>query len=45
VIDAFRIPDLRARIVFTLGMMALFRFLAHIPVINVDRAALSNLFQ
>jgi preprotein translocase subunit SecY len=44
-IDAFRIPDLRARILFTLGMLALFRFLAHVPVINIDRAAIGNLFQ
>ena len=44
-IDAFRIPDLRARILFTLGMMGLFRFMAHVPVINVDRALLSDLFQ
>ena len=43
-IDAFRIPDLRARILFTLGMLVVFRFLAHIPVINIDRAALSDVF-
>jgi len=44
-IDAFRTPDLRARILFTLGMLVVFRFLAHVPVISIDRAALSNLFQ
>jgi len=44
-IDAFRTPDLRARILFTLGMLVAFRFLAHVPVMNIDRAALSNLFQ
>ena len=44
VIDAFSIPDLRARILFTLGMLIIFRFIAHVPVPGVDRAALSALF-
>ncbi|MEX2431310.1 MAG: preprotein translocase subunit SecY [Dehalococcoidia bacterium] len=44
-IDAFRTPDLRARILFVLGMLIIFRFLAHVPVPGVDRAALGNLFQ
>ncbi len=44
-IDAFRTPDLRARILFTLGMLVVFRLLAHIPVINVDPRALNNIFQ
>ena len=44
-VDAFRIPDLRGRILFTLGMLVVFRFLAHVPVINVDRGVLSDIFQ
>ena len=44
VVDAFRIPDLRARILFTLAMLVIFRFVAHVPVPGVDRAALSGLF-
>ena len=44
-IDAFRVPDLRARILFTLVMLVVFRFLAHVPVINIDRGVLSNIFQ
>lgn len=44
-IDAFGTPDLRARILFTLGMLVVFRFLAHVPVMNIDRSALSDLFQ
>ncbi len=44
-IDAFRTPDLRARILFTLGMLVVFRFLAHVPVINVDPGAMSDLFE
>lgn len=45
VIDAFRIPDLRMRILFTLGMLVLFRFLAHVPVINIDLRLLRSLFE
>lgn len=37
VMSAFRLPDLRRRIFFTLGMLLLFRFIAHIPVVNIDR--------
>ena len=44
VIDAFRIPDLRARILFTLAMLTIFRFVAHVPVPGVDRDALAALF-
>lgn len=44
-IDAFRIPDLRGRILFTLGMLVLFRLLAHVPVINIDRAILNDIFR
>src|SRR3989454_208239 len=31
-IDAFRTPDLRNKILFTLGMLVVFRFLAHVPL-------------
>jgi preprotein translocase subunit SecY len=44
-IDAFRTPDLRGRILFVLAMLVVFRFLAHIPVPGVDRTALGALFQ
>ncbi len=44
-IDAFRTPDLRARILFVLGMLVIFRLLAHVPVPGVDRAAFNALFQ
>ncbi len=42
-IDAFRTPDLRARILFVLGMLVIFRMLAHVPVPGVDRAQLAGL--
>jgi len=45
VLDAFRIPDLRVRILFTLAMLVVFRVVAHVPVPGIDRGALENLFQ
>ncbi len=34
-LQALRLPDLRRRILFTLGMLLIFRFIAHIPVPNI----------
>jgi preprotein translocase subunit SecY len=42
VINAFKIPDLRRKIFFTLGMLVLFRFIAHIPVPGINLSALQN---
>lgn len=44
VLNAFRLPDLRRKILFTLFILVIYRLAAHIPVPNVDRAALANLF-
>lgn len=44
VIDAMRVPDLRYRILFTLGILIIFRFFAHVPVPGVDREALTAAF-
>src|SRR5258705_4689724 len=41
-LEAFRTPDLRNKILFTLGMMVVFRFLAHVPLPSVDQAQLQN---
>jgi len=43
-IDAFRLPDLRRRILFTFGMLVVFRFIAHVPLPGVDAGALRELF-
>jgi preprotein translocase subunit SecY len=43
-IDAFRLPDLRRRILITLGIIVIFRFIAHIPLPGVDPARLRDLF-
>jgi preprotein translocase subunit SecY len=42
--NIFRIPDLRRKFLFTLGMLALFRLGSHIPVPGVDVARLQTLF-
>lgn len=42
---AWMLPDLRRRILFTLGMLLLFRLVAHIPVPNIDPVALEQLRQ
>ncbi len=44
-IDAFRTPDLRGRILFTIGALVIFRLLAHVPVPGVDRSQLGTLFE
>ena len=41
-IDAWRQPDVRYKLAFTLAMLVVFRFLAHVPVPNVDRVQLGN---
>ena len=43
-VDAFSLPDLRAKILFTLAMLALYRFAAHIPLPGIDSEQLNNLF-
>lgn len=43
-INVFKIPDLRKRVLFTLFVFAIFRFCAYIPVPGVDLAALKKLF-
>jgi len=43
-VDAFRQEDVRRKLVFTLAMLVVFRFVAHVPIPNVDRTALENAF-
>jgi preprotein translocase subunit SecY len=44
IVSAFRLPDLRRKILFTLLILGIYRLAAHIPVPGVDRTALANLF-
>jgi len=43
--DAFSLPDLRQRLLFTLGILVAFRFLVHVPLPGVDPQALSDFFE
>jgi preprotein translocase subunit SecY len=45
VFSAFKIPDLRRKIIFTVLMLLVFRVVAHIPVPGVDLVALQQLLQ
>lgn len=42
--DAFRLPDLKRRILFTLGILFVFRLGAYIPTPGVDTARIADLF-
>ena len=44
-VDAFSLPDLRYKILFTLGMLALYRFVSHIPIPGINTVQLNELFQ
>ena len=44
-VDAFSLPDLRWKLLFTLGILVIFRFVAHVPIPGVDRDALAQLFE
>jgi preprotein translocase subunit SecY len=41
-LNAFRAPDIRRRILYVLAILIVFRFLAHVPVPGVDKAQLAN---
>jgi preprotein translocase subunit SecY len=44
-LNAFRAPDIRRRILFVLGILVVFRMLAQVPLPGVDHAALQAFFQ
>lgn len=44
-LNSLRIPDLRRRVLFTAGMLVLFRLGSHLPVPGVNVAALERLFR
>jgi len=44
-LDAFSLPDLRRRILITVGILVIFRFVAHVPLPGVDQTALQALFE
>jgi len=44
-LDAFSLPDLRRRILITVLILVIFRFIAHVPLPGVNPEALSSVFQ
>lgn len=44
-LDAFSLPDLRQKLLITFILLAVFRFVAHVPVTGVDISALRIMFQ
>ncbi|MDA8216972.1 MAG: preprotein translocase subunit SecY [Dehalococcoidales bacterium] len=44
-LNAFRLPDLRRKLIFTFVMLVIFRFLAHVPIPGVNLQQLQQLFQ
>ena len=45
VIDAFQQAEVRRKIVFTLTMLVVFRFVANLPVPGIDTGSLSDIFR
>jgi preprotein translocase subunit SecY len=42
--NSFRLPDLRNKLLYTLLILMIYQFAAHVPVPGVNRDALTNLF-
>jgi preprotein translocase subunit SecY len=45
ILNVFRIPDLRKRVLFTLAMLAIYRLGGHIPTPGIDANRLADFFQ
>ena len=43
--DILTLPDLRRKILFTLGILVVFRFIAHVPLPGVNMEALQEFFE
>ena len=43
-VDIWALPDLRRRILFTVGILVVFRFMTHVPLPGVDIAKLQEYF-
>ncbi|MBI4100533.1 preprotein translocase subunit SecY [Candidatus Microgenomates bacterium] len=44
IVNVWKVPDLRRKILFTLFMLFVFRLFAHVPIPGVEREALKRLF-
>ena len=45
VVQSFQQPDIRRRLLFTLGLLTVFRFVAHVPIPGVDADRLKEVFE
>ena len=43
--NAWKVPDLRTKLLFTAGMLAIYRFGAYVPVPGIDLGALQKFFE
>lgn len=43
--NAWRLPDVRNKLLFTTFILVVYQFAAHVPVVGVDRAALQQVFE
>ena len=43
--NAWKVPELRTKLLFTAGILAIYRFGCHVPVPGIDTAALANFFK
>jgi len=44
-LNAFKIPDVRRKLLYTFGILVIYRFMAHVPVPGVNADALRRLFE
>jgi len=45
VVQSFQQPDIRRRLLFTLALLTIFRFVAHVPIPGVDAQRLKDVFE
>ncbi len=45
VIDAFQQPDIRRKLLYTIGLLIVFRFVAHVPIPGVNSSVLEQAFE
>lgn len=43
-IDAFQQPDIRRKLLYTIGLLVVFRFVAHVPIPGINPALLKDAF-
>ena len=44
-VDAFQQPDIRRKLLFTIGLLVIFRFVAHVPIPGVNPGILDSVFE